>query len=179
MNATKLNRRMLVTCVSLALMAAIAVVTGAQPGYKPTPSAAPPDLDPLAWLQGTWRGEVGGDHLEEYWSPPVGDSMIGMFRWIKGGKVWMYEMLAITVDGNDIVFRLRHFDNKMVGWEEDKSLHWKLTQGGAEELVFENPNQKAATRITYRRSSPGEVTVRIDGEKDGKPSTNEFRFRKS
>jgi hypothetical protein len=134
-------------------------------------------LAALSWLAGDWRTKFGDDDLEEHWSAPFGDSMMGVFRWVKGGKVWMFELLSIVGDGDDIVFRLKHFDNQMVGWEEkDKSLSWKLSKSSAEELVFEKPDQKQASRLVYRRSGDNELHVRLEGEHDGKPSVKEFKF---
>ncbi len=137
-------------------------------------------LAALSWLAGEWRTKFGGDDLEEHWSAPFGDSMMGVFRWVKGGKVWMFELLSIVGDGDDIVFRLKHFDNKMVGWEEkDQSLSWKLAKSSAEELVFEKADQKQASRLIYRRSGENELHVRLEGEQDGKPSVKEFKFTRS
>ena len=134
-------------------------------------------LTALSWLAGTWQTKVGGDDLEEHWSAPAGDSMMGVFRWVKNGKVWMFELLTIVVEGDDVVLRLKHFNNKMVGWEEkDKSLSWKLVKTGAEELVFENPDQKQPTKLSYRRSGENGLNVRLEAERDGKPSVEEFTF---
>ena len=48
----------------------------------------------MAWIAGEWAKEEGSNRLEESWSVARGDSMIGMFRWLKDGKVWIYDALA-------------------------------------------------------------------------------------
>ena len=55
-------------------------------------------LADLAWLQGDWRADVeGGDQLQEFWAVPVGDSMVGMFRWMKrDDKVSLFELMTIV-----------------------------------------------------------------------------------
>jgi hypothetical protein len=49
---------------------------------KLEPDAARPKakIADLAWIQGRWVGEGLGGTVEEIWSPPIGDSMLGMFR---------------------------------------------------------------------------------------------------
>ncbi len=54
--------------------------------------ASPADL---SWLTGSWLGKNGQDPVEEYWSPLGGNSLMGMFRWVKDGTVSFYELEAI------------------------------------------------------------------------------------
>ena len=44
--------------------------------------------------------------------------MLGMFRLASDGAPRFYELLALTAEGERVVFRFRHFDPLMVGWEE-------------------------------------------------------------
>ena len=72
-------------------------------------------IDGLAWMRGEWVRQQGDDRLEEIWSAPSEDSLIGMFRWSKQGKLWMTELMHITAEGEDVFFRLKHFGRDLAG----------------------------------------------------------------
>ena len=147
-----------------------------EPAAASTPSTK---LALLAFISGRWQTESGGDQLEEYWSPPAGDSMMGVFRWMKGGKVWMNELITIVDEGDQVVFRLKHFDAKMVGWEEKaECLTLKLVRTSASEIVFEESRPEQPLRITYRKTGEDSLQVSLERSRDGKPKTDEFTFRR-
>lgn len=110
-------------------------------------------LEDLTFLSGHNRSEMHDGIIDEHWSEVGGDSMIGMFRYIKGGKVQIYEFLTIeqTSDGPEL--RLKHFNPGLIRWEEKGQVHsYPLSscQPGRE-AVFERPDKE--TRITYRSTS--------------------------
>ena len=181
----KRNKRLTVTTLALVLAAGLFGYGRTCPsadGAMSDPAAAPPSakLAPLAFISGLWRTDFGGDQLEEYWSPPAGDSMMGVFRWMKGGRVWMNELLTIVDEGDQVVFRLKHFDAKMVGWEEKaECLTLKLVRSSAEEAVFEGSKPEKPLRITYRKTGENSLIVVLESSRDGKPKTDEFNFRRA
>ena len=137
----------------------------------------------LSWLRGHWQGSVDGDLLEEVWSGPAGDCMMGMFRWIKGGKVWMYELLAVVEEDGGLVFRFKHFDRRMVGWEEkEKALTFRLIRLNDAEAVFQSTGGDGPWKYIYRKSGDAGalgLTVVLESEKDGKPSTKQMHFKRA
>lgn len=137
-------------------------------------------LAKLAWMTGDWRSDHKGDVLQEVWSEPIGDSMMGAFRWIKGEKTWMYELITITDEGDTVVLRFKHFNNKMFGWEEkDECLDFTLVRTGKREVVFEHPTRRNAKRLIYRSLSDNTLIVRVEGiEKDGSTSKEEYTFKR-
>jgi hypothetical protein len=72
-------------------------------------------IEDLAFISGHNRGEMDGGIIDEHWSEPAGDSLIGMFRYIKGSKVERYELLSIENSPNGPVLRLKHFDSGLIG----------------------------------------------------------------
>ncbi len=142
-----------------------------------TASPAPPRpiLADLAWIAGDWVGDEGGDLSEEVWAPPAGDCMMGMWRWVSGGKVKLFEFLSIVMEDDGPVFRLRHFDRQGVGWEDkDKPLAMKVLRFEAGLVAFEGAGSKGPVRLTYRRVDADALSVTL--EKGGPPQ--EFRFRR-
>jgi hypothetical protein len=112
--------------------------------------AAPADLD---WLAGSWLGHNGSDSVEEHWSPAAGGSLLGMFRWVRGGTVRFYELIAIEQDGDFVRMRIRHFDPGLVLWDVDKdnAHEFLLVKLHGAEAVFLEVNRPDARFVVYRR----------------------------
>lgn len=139
--------------------------------------ATTPALAQVAWIAGHWVDESGGALSEEIWTEPSGDSMIGMWRYSAKGKLQIFELLSITQEEGGPVFRLRHFDPRMVA-REDKGapLALKLVALKEREAAFEGPGQPSGTvRLTYRQPSADVLSVTLD--KDGK--SQPFTFRRA
>ncbi len=138
----------------------------------------PATLADLSWFGGRWVDDAGGNLSEETWSAPAGDSMQGMWRYVAGGKVRIYEILAITAEEGGLVLRLRHFDAKLVG-REDKAtpLELKLVSWKARQASFEGPAVGASglVRLSYARPSDDRLVCTL--EKDGKKE--DFAFRRA
>ena len=147
----------------------ILLLTGASfTQEKPAGSKAPQDvsLKELAFISGHSQGELEGGIAEENWSEPAGDSMMGIYRYVKDGKVQMYEMMAIEQTAKGPVLRLKYFNAGLEGWE-DKTQVWNfpLARFNAGEAVFERPDK--SIRITYRIAGAGllEATLEHAGKK--------------
>lgn len=143
----------------------------------PKPPASVADL---AWIAGQWQGQKGADRLDEHWSVPASGTMLGMFRWLKDGKVLVYELLAFE-DSDDRakgpVLLLRHFNAGLIGWEEkDAPLRCPLAGGGPGEAVF--ACEGVAARLTFRRAGENGLTVLLERQKDGQTRTDEFNYQR-
>jgi hypothetical protein len=75
-------------------------------------------LDALAWLSGRWIGQDETDRFEETWTAAQDGMMLGMFRLARDGAPRFSELLSLAAEGDGLVFRFRHFDAQLVGWEE-------------------------------------------------------------
>src|SRR5687767_4764549 len=91
-----------------ALAPILLALTG-PPSPEPAPRSALPEL---AWMAGEWVDEQGANLTEEIWAAPAGDSMMGMWRLVSGGRVKLFEFLTLVQEEQGPVFRLRHFDRK-------------------------------------------------------------------
>lgn len=154
---------------------AITAVSLAQ-DKAPAPSRAV--LSDLSWMTGRWIDDSRGDLSEEIWSPPSGDSMMGMWRYMSGGQTKIFELLTISVEAGGMVLRLRHFDPELVA-REDKGtpVELSLIAWTPGEAVFEGPavGSPGNVRLTYR--NPSEDTLTSTLEKDGRKQ--EFQFRRA
>jgi Domain of unknown function (DUF6265) len=122
-------------------------------------------LDDLVFLSGHNRGEMDGGIIDEHWSEVGGDSMIGMFRFIKDGKVQRYEFLAIEQAPEGTVLRIRRFSPGLTAGDKDQTHSLPLVGFKPGEAVFQRTDK--ATKITFRSTSSStlEVTIERPGKK--------------
>ena len=132
---------------------------------KTSPTATIADV---AFVQGTWSGEALGGFCEEVWSAPAGGAMLGMFRLVVEDEPKFYELLTIREEGPSLVLQLKHFDAKLIGWEEkddtvsfplvkveDQRAYFKEKTAGIEAAVLEEVNGRgvdAAAALEYLKS---------------------------
>ena len=160
-----MNPRFRVVTLCFGLMLSYLCAAPATPA-ETKPTVANAKLEDFAFISGHNRGEYDGGVIDEHWSEPAGDSMIGMYRYIKNGKVQMYEFLSIEMVAEGPILRLRHFNPGLLGWEEkDHVYSYPLISLKSGEAVFELPDK--ATRMTFRSTSKEtlEVTLERTGRK--------------
>lgn len=136
-------------------------------------------ISDVAWISGTWLSKKGEGRLEEVWSEPRGDSMMGMFRWIKKGEVWIYELMTIREEEGTLVFRFRHFGNDMMTWEpKTEPLTYRLKMLGVRKVVFENPESDSHRRYEISRPDDNTLAVRVGAYRNGKIGYSEFQYKR-
>jgi len=75
-------------------------------------------LSDISWLEGYWRGEKWGGQIEEIWSEPLAESMMGSFKFVSDGEVSFYELCTISEIDSTLQFKIKHFSGELKGWEE-------------------------------------------------------------
>lgn len=167
--------------MKLLLTAALAALTliSSAPGAGDEPAAAarPTTVADLAWLSGTWVTAQEGVYLEETWSTPEADSLVGMFRWVQGGTTGMYELMSIEQEDAGPVFRLRHFNRGLSPWESEAGgiESFALVSSEGTTAVFEDPASEDVRRVTYARD--GEVLAITLDRVEGEPMAFSFKRR--
>lgn len=140
-----------------ALMSVLFVTLLAGPGAPARPAPVRPSLTDLGFMAGCWRGAfAGGGVIDEYYTPPTDNLMLGMSRYTKGGRVTGYEFTTIAARGDsDLVLTPRPSGQSPA----DFSLT-RLEPGLA---VWSNPAHDFPTRISYRRGAADTLVARIEG----------------
>ncbi len=134
-------------------------------------------VDPLSWLEGKWIGEDADQLIEEHWSAPQGEALMGMFRFVSAGEPRFYEFMTLGVEDQEVVLRIKHFDPGLSGWEEkDEAVTYVLVQLASGGAVF------------YKRGSarPNWMVYRLDGDAllvhfewaEGETEGGRFEFRR-
>jgi len=120
----------------------------------------PPPLTDLAFMTGCWRAPLSrGGVMEELYTAPSANLMLGTTRYIRGGASFQYEFTRIVRDSAGIVM------TPYPGGEP--STHdFRLTSLEASVAVFEAPEHDYPKRIIYRADADGTRTARIDGGPD-------------
>jgi Domain of unknown function (DUF6265) len=144
-------------------------------GAEPAPDRATEShsrLGDLAFMAGCWRGASGGGAtIDEYYTPPSENLMLGVSRYTKGGKVSSYEFTTIASRGDsDLVLTPRPSGQSPV----DFSLA-KLEPGSA---TWSNPKHDFPQVIAYRRLGKDSLVARIEGPGSGGPRSSEWRMGK-
>jgi len=164
--------------LGLILLAASCLVQAAEPA-APAPLASVTVAD-FAWLAGTWQGVVEGDFVEEQWSAPAGGVLMGMFRWVQGGKdgkLALYEFLTLEPGADGPILWLRHFGPRLVGREDKEgAIPFHLVASKPGEATFDNRNPENPVRLTYRREGESRLVARLERKQDGKPVVTDFVY---
>ena len=96
-------------------------------------------INDVSWISGHWLGKAFGGTVEEIWSPPIGDSMMFVFRLVKDGEVGFYEIGHIKEVGESLILQLKHFNRDLSGWEEKKeTVDFKLVRLEENKVFFDN-----------------------------------------
>jgi len=59
-------------------------------------------LKSLAWLEGSWRGEVGGSAYEAVYSSPNGGTIVSASKQTQGDRTQMFDFETFEVKGSDV-----------------------------------------------------------------------------
>jgi len=146
--------------------------------YPRTPVVASPA--DLAWLAGEWSGRFGDDAVEEYWSSPSHETIVGCFRWFSGSVCRFYEIIAIERWEEGVVMLIKHFDPGLVGWEErETAMVFDLVRLDAGEAVFLKRGSDPPLWLVYRKPVHDEMIVCFAGPDGDAPTERTFHYRRA
>jgi hypothetical protein len=142
-------------------------------------SQSAPALANLAFLSGHWTGDHNASHSDEIWSDPAGASIIGMYREVEQGKPVFYEFWAIEFDGATPVFKMKHFNAGMIGWEnKDEIVRLPVTESSPTTVTFAREDGKLTIRYVLTDANHLTSTLeRID--KQGQRKSDVFHFHRA
>jgi len=128
-------------------------------------------LNDVSWIEGHWKGEAFGGIAEEIWSPPLGDSMMFVFKLVSEGKVVFYEIGGIRQIDDTLIFQLKHFGNDFKGWEEkDETVDAKLIKVEKNRVYFDD--------FTFEKISDDEINIYVVVSEKDKTEEVKFNYKK-
>jgi hypothetical protein len=103
--------------------------------------------------------------------------MVGTFRVLKDGDAVFYEFWVIEVDDGKTIFKMKHFDRGLMGWEEKADMvRPTLAINGVQDVLFSKPDGSLSLR--YQRNGD-ELVSTLRRVKDGKTKEDVFRLHRS
>ena len=139
---------------------------------RDTEASPKADLSQVAWMEGHWKGEAFGGIAEEIWGPPLGGSMMFVFKHVLDNKVNFYEIGHFREIDNSLVFELKHFHGDLKGWEEKNEVQrFKLVKAEGNRVYFDG--------FTFEKVGNDEVNIyaRIQQE-DGTADEMKFNYKR-
>ena len=128
-------------------------------------------LEDVQWIQGHWQGQAFGGIVEEIWSPPLGSSMMCVFKLVVDGKVKFYEIVTISEENNTLMLRLKHFSDNLVGWEEkDETIDFALVKVTENKVFFDG--------FTFEKIGEDEINVYVVISNEGKKEEAKFSYKR-
>jgi Domain of unknown function (DUF6265) len=144
-----------------------------------TRAAAQPaaTLADLAFIAGHWQGEPEGAFIEEIWSAPNGNTMMGSFRYMQEGEAVFFELMTIDTIDPVPTLRIKHFSAGLIAWEDKEEVHlFPLVRLEGREAVFEQADGQK--RLIYRQNGD-EMVVILEEMKAGAWTAEHFPFRRA
>jgi len=137
-------------------------------------------LEAVAWLAGSWQGARGDDPLEETWLAPADGTMVGLFRWLKGGEVYLYELLSFEETADGLVLKIKHFGPGLVGWEEkgEWALFDLVELADGKAVFAERGDEVEHTRVSYRPEGERGMVGTFEETRNGEPVVLTFRYER-
>ena len=129
-------------------------------------------LTNVSWIAGHWKGEAFGGVTEEIWSPPLGNSMMFVFRLIADGKVQFYEIGHIQQTNGTLLLQLKHFHGNLKGWEEkDETVDFKLVKLEGNRVYFDD--------LTFEKINEQEINIYVViGQDDGSKEEMKLNYKR-
>ncbi len=150
------------------LTVALLILTPALQAQTP---AAPSEVQRLGWMEGRWSGTKDGVTIEETWTSPAGDALLGMNKTVTGGRMVSFESLRIAATKDGVAY--------LASPQGVPPTPFKLVELGDNKVVFENKEHDFPQRILYWLDEAGAMHARIEGPRGGKTVSQEWVWTKA
>jgi len=126
----------------------------------------------IAWLAGDWQLTSGARCVEEHWTAPSANMLVGTSRTVEAGRTVDFEFLRIEARADGVFYVAQPGGRPPV--------EFKLASEPGPELAFVNPGHADhLKRIVYRRQGDAGVNARIEGEDGGRPFAVDYPYRRA
>jgi Domain of unknown function (DUF6265) len=128
-------------------------------------------LQDIGWLAGEWQLTASNRCVEEQWTAPSSNMLVGMSRTVAAGQTRSFEFVRIEARADGIYYVAQPGGKPPVDF--------KLASDSASELVFVNPGHAdRLKKVIYRRGADGNLTARIEGENNGAAFSEEYAYHR-
>jgi hypothetical protein len=129
-------------------------------------------LQDIAWLAGEWQIASPTRCVEEQWTAPSSNMLVGMSRTVTDGRTTSFEFMRIEARADGIYYVAQPGGRPPVDF--------KLASDSATDLVFVNPGHAdRLKRVLYRRDEGDRLTARIEGENGGSAFAEDYSYHRA
>jgi hypothetical protein len=129
-------------------------------------------LSELEFMSGCWKGPAGeGMTIEEYYTRPSANVMLGITRYLRGDRVTGFEFTSFVSEDTAIIVTPRP--------EGQKPAEFRITRLAKGSAVWENPRHDFPRLISYRRMPGDTLVARIEGPGPQGTQSEEWRMTRT
>ena len=132
------------------------------------PAQPSPTISRVAWLAGCWEAKRGPRTIQEHWMPPLGNTMVGVGRTVRGDSLTEFELVVIRAGSSSLAYEAHPS-----GQATAVFLATTLTERS---VVFENRQHDFPQRVAYERRGADSVLAWIAGPMNGQERRIEFPY---
>jgi hypothetical protein len=171
-----LSRSTLVTIVVLLVTRSVAACSQAPQSTtesaRSQQSGARSLVSDLGFMAGCWRGVTrNGTAIEEFYSPPASNLIIGASRYVRDGRVVDFEFTRIDQTDSGAVMTPQPKGVRSVSFAP------KVVERNR--AVWENPTHDFPQRILYTRVADDTLVARIEGRTPSGDRALEWRMARA
>jgi len=151
--------------ICVLLFSCLAALAESQPGSNPpkkTTDVKDIKVADLAFLSGSWTGEVGDSKIEQVCSTTDPQVMLCMFRAMDNKGTQAVELYTLRNTATGVEERVRFFSPDLQAEPGDTGLTMKLASFSPDKMVFENPTGTYPKRSTLTRKGNDEFNSHIE-----------------
>ncbi|MGC1687115.1 MAG: DUF6265 family protein [Candidatus Acidiferrales bacterium] len=119
-------------------------------------------LADFAWMEGTWKGDLGNNAAELYFSGPADGVITSIMKLHGNGKVLVVEVANLVEAPDGVVEYIRHFSPKLEQYEKADPIFLKVTGLDATTVEFDNPVNGQPKQTIITRKGPDAFTAHSD-----------------
>ena len=127
-------------------------------------------LHDFSWLAGSWQFTAGARCVEEHWTQPSTNMLVGTSRTVEGGRTVSFEFLRIEAGADGLAYVAQPGGQPPT--------RFALVERGPRRAVFANPAHDFPQRILYWLDDGGALHARVEGPKGGRTVGQEWTWTK-
>lgn len=127
-------------------------------------------VEQVGWLTGCWESGSPPRTVEEQWSSPRGETMLGTGRTVRDGRTVDYEFVLLKPRDGRLAYEAH-----LAGQPSAVFLSKEVS---ATRAVFENLEHDFPQRVGYERRGGEVLTAWVEGTQNGRTRRADFSYRR-
>jgi len=121
-------------------------------------------------MAGCWETSSPQRTVEEQWTAPRGQTMLGTGRTVRDGRTTEYEFVVISVKDGRLAYEAHP--------SGQPSAVFLSSELSDTRVIFQNSDHDFPQRVAYERQSADALLAWIEGSQNGRTRRVEFPYRR-